>query len=415
MKKKVISMILAAVMPVMLLAGCGQSKDDKGGAQTQVSTAQTSEAGAKTEEGTGDTENTEASGETTDPGEPYKIGIIMYQWTDAQGTNIQNFCNYLQENMNVEFKFESTFYDDDAQVSCVENLISSDCQAIISGYDTNIVAAMSTCADAGVYYTVALDHITEEDFAGADPGKYFLGGTKQFGGDLAALGKEYAEAVAESGIKNAGGISFPAWAFSDAPEIYASFQSELSSKGVTVQDLTFTPGMTSDEVQQSAKDLVNQNSDMDALFGMASGLDYIYPAIQGSNVKLIAMGYDTSVSSLMDNGALLAAGNNNHTQAIASCVARIINALEGNSYPDAAEGKYNEGSIVNGVAGYPVIGNKEDLGNYVNYVVPEDGSKGCVTVDELKSSIISYNAQATLEELNALTNRSLSEIVEARQ
>lgn len=33
----------------------------------------------------------------------------MYQWTDAQGTNIQNFCKYLQENMNVEFEYESTF------------------------------------------------------------------------------------------------------------------------------------------------------------------------------------------------------------------------------------------------------------------------------------------------------------------
>ena len=173
--------------------------------------------------------------------------------------------------------------------------------------------------------------------------------------------------------------------------------------------------MTSDEVQQAAKDLVNQNPDMDALFGMASGLDYVYPAIQGSDVKLIAMGYDTSVASLMDSGALLAAGNNNHTQAIASCVARIINALEGNSYPDAASGTYNEGSIVNGVAGYPVISNKEDLDNYMNYVIPEDGAKGCVTVDELKNCIISYNPDATLADLDELTNRSLSEIVEARQ
>lgn len=407
MKKKVLSLFLAVAMMAMTLAGCGS--------QAQEDTGETAEPAETTES----TENTETAENTSDTetasGETYKIGVVMYQWTDAQGTNIQNFCNYLEANMNVEFEYESTFYDDDAQVSCVENLISSGCDAIISGYDTNIVAAMSTCADAGVYYVVALDHITEEDFAGADPGEYFLGGTKQFGGDLASLGKEYADAVADSGIQNVGGISFPAWAFTDAPEIYESFQSELSAKGITVQDLTFTPGMTADEVQQSAKDMVQQNPDMDALFGMASGLDYVYPAIQDSDVKLIAMGYDTSVSSLMDSGALLAAGNNNHTQSIASCVARIINALEGNSYPDAASGAYNEGSIVNGVAGYPVIGNKEDLENYENYVVPEDGANGCVTVDELKNCIISYNENATLADLNTLTNRSLSEIVEARQ
>ena len=394
-------MILAAAMTAVMAAGCGGSANN-----TAEGEAQTGDAVAESEEET-------EGGEQTD--DAYKIGIVMYQWTDAQGTNIQNFCNYLEKNLNVAFEYESTFYDDDAQVSCVENLISSGCDAIISGYDTNLVAAMSTCQDAEVYYTVALDHITEEDFAGVAPGEYFLGGTKQFGGDLAALGKEYADAVADSGIKNAGGISFPAWAFSDAPEIYASFQSELTAKGITVQDLTFTSGMTADEVQQNAKDLVNQNPDMDTLFGMASGLDYVYPAIQGSGVKLIAMGYDTSVASLMESGALLAAGNNNHTQAIASCVARIVNALEGNSYPDAAESAYNEGSIVNGVAGYPVIGTQEELEDYVTYIVPEDGANGCVTAEELENCIISSNPDATMADLNALTNRSLSEIVEARQ
>ena len=405
MKKKIISLMMAAVLPVMMMAGCGSADNTQSGSSVAADTTAAQESVA----GTAEAANTEKTGD------PYKIGVVMYQWTDAQGTNIQNFCKYLQENMNVEFEYESTFYDDDAQVSCVENLISSGCQAIISGYDTNIVAAMSTCADAGVYYVVALDHITEDDFAGTDPGQYFLGGTKQFGGDLAALGKEYADAVADSGITNVGGISFPAWAFSDAPEIYASFQSELQSKNIAVQDLTFTSGMTSDDVQQNTKDLINQNSDMDAVFGMASGLDYVYPALQGSNVKLIAMGYDTSVESLMNSGALLAAGNNNHTQAIASCVARIINALEGNSYPDSADGQYNEGSIVNGVAGYPVIGTTEDLQNYQNYVVPENGADGCVTAEELENCIISYNADATLADLNTLTNRSLSDIVAARQ
>ena len=171
---------MAAVLPVMMMTGCGSADNTQSGSSVAADTTAAQESVA----GTAEAANTEKTGD------PYKIGVVMYQWTDAQGTNIQNFCKYLQENMNVEFEYEFTFYDDDAQVSCVENLISSGCQAIISGYDTNIVAAMSTCADAGVYYVVALDHITEDDFAGTDPGQYFLGGTKQFGGDLAALGTD---------------------------------------------------------------------------------------------------------------------------------------------------------------------------------------------------------------------------------
>jgi hypothetical protein len=126
------------------------------------------------------------------------------------------------------------------------------------------------------------------------------------------------------------------------------------------------------------------------------------------------MGYDDSVGSLIENGALIAAGNNNHTQSIASCVARLINALEGNQYPDAASGKHNIGSVVNGVASYPVIQDSNQLADYITYVVAEDASKGSVTVEELKSCIISHNPSAALSGLNALTNRTVEEVKAVR-
>lgn len=405
MKKKLLSVMLASTMTAALLAGCGSATETD---SAQQSDAQTS--AETTAEST--TDDAQAAGETETGINPIKIGIVMYQWTDSQGENIQNFCSYLSDHMDVTFEYESTYYDDDAQLSCVENLISKGCDAIISGYDTNIIAALSTCEEAGVYYAVALDQITEEDLSGMTS-EFFVGGTRQFGGDLAALGEEYADAVAESGVTHIGGISFPAWAFSDAPEIYTGFQNKLTAAGIIVDDLTFSSGMTADEVQQNTKDLVNATEGMDAIFGMSSGLDYVYPEIQGSGMKLIAMGYDTSVASLMESGDLLACGNNNHTQAIASCVARLINAKDGNSYPDSAEGTYNEGSIVNGVAGYPVIKDAEDLANYQNYIIPADGANGCVTVDELLNCVISVNPNATLADLNALTNRSLADVVAA--
>ena len=75
--------------------------------------------------------------------------------------------------------------------------------------------------------------------------------------------EEYADAVADSGITNVGGISFPAWAFSDAPGNLRKLRVNCSPKNIAVQDLTFTSGMTSDDVQQNTKDLIQRNSDMD--------------------------------------------------------------------------------------------------------------------------------------------------------
>lgn len=404
--KKLLAMLLAGLM-VITLAACGETKETAD-TKTETPPAETQAEDTATP-APSDTAATETPAQS---GETYKVGIVMYQWTDAQGANIQSFCNYLQEHLNVEFVYESTFYDDNAQVSCVENLISTGCKAIISGYDTNLIAAMDTATAAGVYYVVALDHITDEDFAGADPGEFFLGGTKQFGGDLAALGEAYADAVINSAVAvtEIGGVSFPAWAFSDAPEIYTAFQSKLKGAGKNVSDLAFSTGFTADEVKSAAQGVINDNQKLEAIFGMSSGLDYVYPILQDTEVKLISMGYDDSVGSLIENGALIAAGNNNHTQSIASCVARIFNALEGNAYPDAAEGAYNVGGIVNGVASYPIIGNAEQLADYQTYVAGTDGAAGSVTADELKDCIISYNPNASLAELNALTNRSVDEI-----
>lgn len=345
-----------------------------------------------------------------------KIGLVMYSWSDVQGTTIQNYCKYLEKNMDVEFVYEATNYQDDLQVSCVENLISAGCEAIISGYDTSIVSALDTCTQAGVYYTLALDYASESDFGTNTPSEYFLGGTQQFGGDLTELGKAYAAAANANGLSSVGGVSFPAWAFTEGPTIYSAFKTELQrlNQSATVDDLTLATGFMQTDIETATNNALTNNANMDGIFGLSSGIDYVYPVIRDKSVKLISMGYDSSVQSLMENGKLVVCGNNNHVQSIASCVARILNAVEGNSYSDSASGTYNQGTIVNGVAGYPIMASLSDVADYKAYVDPEDMANGSVSVEELKNCIISYNKDAKLSDLNKLTNRTLSEIKAAR-
>lgn len=349
--------------------------------------------------------------------EKIKIGVIMYAYSDIQGRTIQNYCNYLSQNMNVEFAYEATNYQDDLHVSSVENLISAGCKAIIAGYDTSIVSAVDTCAAAGVYYTLALDHAQASDFSGAEISNYFLGGTMQFGGDLTALGNEYAQIAHDAGLKNLAGVSFPAWAFTEAPEIYSAFKakSEELDSSASVQDLTYSTGFMQTDIETATNSVLQSSSNLDAIFGMSSGIDYVYPVIRDTNVKLISMGYDTSVRSLFESGKLVASGTNNYVQLIASCVARIFNAIDGKQYSDASSGTYNKDGIVNGVAGYPLISSVSDVDDFEKYIIAEDDMTKCpVTVDELKNVILRYNENATLADLNTLTNRSLATIKAAR-
>jgi ABC-type sugar transport system substrate-binding protein len=351
-----------------------------------------------------------------------KIGVIMYSWTDEQGNSIREFCDYLSGQFDVEFVYESTFYNDDAHINCVENLISAGAKAIISGYDTSLEASIQTCEDAGVYYVLALASAGPAN-AGNVTSKFFLGGTTQFGGDLAAFGKTYADAFIASGLKNVSGVSFPPFAFTEAPIIYASFKRAIEAAGdFTVDDLSFSGGFTPEAVQTATSNAIGPNTE--AIFGMASGLDFVYPALVNNhpNVKLLALGYNGSVRSLFETGALIAAGNNSHPQSIVSCFVRVMNALEGKQYSDAASGEYNriDGSanIVNGVAGYPVFTGVDSLGDYEVYGLGKGGGgmeDGPVTAAEIKRVLLSENPNATLAALNGLTSRTIADIKRARR
>lgn len=343
-----------------------------------------------------------------------KIGVILYSYSDIQGSTIKAYCDYLSQNLDLEFQYEATNYQDDLHPTALENLISAGCKGIISGYDTSLVSSVATCQDADVYYTLALDYASKSDFKDTEVSDHFLGGTTQFGGDLAALGAAYGQAFLAAGLKNVGGVSFPAWAFVEAPEIYASFKStiEAGNSQASVKDLEFASGFMKDNVASATNKVLNENPGLEAIFGMSSGLEYVLPEIVDKNVKLISMGYSDAVASNLESGKLLASGTNNYVQAIASCVARIMNAVDGKSYSDAASGVYNKDGIVNGVSSYPLITSASEVSDYEVYALGKAGSfdKSPVSVEELKNVVLRYNEKATLAGLNALTNRSLADI-----
>lgn len=362
--------------------------------------------------------NTNGSGTTGGVSEKrIKIGVVMYSFSDVQGKTIENYCNYLSKNLPLDFAFEATNYQDDQQITAVENLISAGCKGIISGYDTSLVSCLDTAKNAGVYYSLALDYSSATDFKDSPVNEYFVGGTQQFGGDLVALGKTYAKAAVDAGLKDIGGVSFPAWAFVEGPALYNAFKAEVTALDSTAkaEDLVLSAGFMADDVQTATNKVLTDTPTVDSIFGLSSGLDYVYPVIRDKNIKLLSMGYDDSVKSLFEAGKLVASGNNNHVQSIASCVARLVNAIDGRTYSDATSGKYNQDNIVNGVAGYPVMTSVADVADYTTYIAPTDMSNGgAVTADELKNVMLRYNDKATLSDLNTLTNRTMAEIKTVR-
>lgn len=338
------------------------------------------------------------------------IGIMLYNYTDDQGKNIKSYCDYLAENLPVTFEYQTIGTADDDAVEGCEALISKGVDAIITGYDSAFQTCLQRCTDAGVYYNIGLYQAEPENYEGMDT-TYMLGGNLQFKGGAASIGEQYAEIVHNAGLKHIGCITFPVFSFVEGSEIYNAFKAKMAeldpeAEVYDIQQFMFTQELCEQEVVKLATD----HPEVDCILGLGSGLDYILPAMKAHNVnaKLVSLGYNDTVPSEMSSGTLLATGTNNHAASIAGSVARIINAVDGNSYAD-------QGDEVNLDIYYPVMTNEEEVNDYNEYINPRgEWEHGPVTAEELKDVIIRYNADATWADLKELVGRDMETVKSLR-
>lgn len=373
-----------------------------------------------------------------------KIGVILYNYTDIQGKEIKNYCdNYLAKEFPVTFEYQTAASgDNEAHLAAVDSLISTGCDAIMSGYDTVIGESMEKCDSAEVYYGILFGEAKNEsnkdgkynewgnwgskeqsDLYYSD---YFLGGLYQFGSDKGyELGKVYGEAVVKSGAKKVGAISFPSYAFADALTICKGFSEVLESAGIEMCNDTKTKSFPAEagftSVGDDTKAYIANYEDMDLMFGLSSGMDMVLPAINevgrlwsSSNegtgkMKIASLGYNDSSSKYLEDGTLVIGGTNNYVQSVAYLFALMFDAANGYNMK-TAEGS---GFEYNGAISYPTFSNKEELEDFQKYVLTttNDNFDNCsVNAKELKSVMKAYEGKGNWSDLQSIISRNIDEI-----
>lgn len=366
----------------------------------------------------------------------YKIGVMLYNFTDIQGKEIQAYGDYLETGFDVEFVYVAVGQDDDSHIQGLESCINQGCNAVFSGYNTAIDRCIEMCESAGVYYGLLLgDTATTTIAEDSLQSKYFLGGVKQFSGDPSVVGTQFAQILNATDYVNIAGISFPPFAFIDGNTLWNSMVENLDDSKVICdanQEAMEIPFgykgdyyyfmFTADSCNATVVQMFSTYPDIEVVVGMGSGMDYVLPALRSNgheDVKMISLGYTEDVEGYLEDGTLLAASNNNQVQCMANLFARAYDALESDGtawYSDRAKADsegYQYGGA-DGAADYVVLTSVEDVENYKNYVICTDKSNGPVTIDELKECMLTYNENATWASLTELTTRTLSEITDIR-
>lgn len=365
----------------------------------------------------------------------YKIGVLLYNFTDIQGKQIKEYGEYLSKDFDVSFVYVSVGQDDDSHIQGLESCLNQGCNAIFSGYNTAIDTCIEKCAAAGVYYGLILGD-TQTTTIDADKlqSKYYLGGVKQFSGNPAAVGTTFANVINGTQLTKIAGISFPPFAFVDGNALFNQMVKDLNetkvvySAGNESMPFPFNYNgdyyyfmFTQELCDATITKMFTEHSDIEVVVGMGSGMDYVLPALRNgghNNVKLLALGYTDDVASYMENGTLLAAGTNNYVHCMASMFARAYDALESDGtawYSDRAKADAQgyQYAGADGMADYTILTSVSEVNDFKSYIIG-DKANGPITNEELKQCMLTYNSSATWAGLNALTTKTLAQIKTAR-
>lgn len=157
MKKRVLGIMLGAVMAVGLLAGCGSSSSSS----TAESTAKTEESTAA-EESKATEESTEES-TVADAGKSYKIGFSQCTLASPFYTTMQTAAEDYAKELGVELVFVSADDDVQKQNNDVLDMISSGIDALIINpmNSSGVATALQAAADAGIPI-VTIDRYTDD-------------------------------------------------------------------------------------------------------------------------------------------------------------------------------------------------------------------------------------------------------------
>ena len=278
-------------------------------------------------------------------GAKIKIGIGLYQDQGPAVTATREFLKGVSEELNCEFTYVTLSQTDEAaNKTAAQQLISSGCKGLILTMDSATEAILEECEKAGVYLGGYLaDYETSFDKVKDNPN--FVGTVVDGRYSGTAWGEEIAERIINDGYKNIGMIKFPSFAFPHQNEMDAAFRAKIEEYNKTAADnekITVQAETTELMFQPLSADYFSANPNIDAIFGMCAGVDFIYPTLtqnNKTNIKLYTAGFSVDDSVLGNFGT---SGNGcfqelvfSNVEAIAYPLVMLLNKIEGKEFEDA--------------------------------------------------------------------------------
>ena len=161
--KRIIAVLLVSAMVFTALVGCGGTKTDS--ENTQSTNTEVTK-----------TESTNTESTTTKGAKSFKVGLSIYSTSDATSKPVYETCKRAVEAMGGELVLAIDEINQDKQITQIENLISSGCEAVLflPYSDDAIPTIAKMCQENEVYFGMYWHALgSDKELVMSNP--YFLG------------------------------------------------------------------------------------------------------------------------------------------------------------------------------------------------------------------------------------------------
>jgi ABC-type sugar transport system substrate-binding protein len=401
MKKKLFTIFLLAVIMALGLISCNKTPATGSNAGTAPAAGSSPGAAAAVTEGLPVKGN--KSSHLNSGTAPINIAFVIYSWTDDQGQYIQQYGNYLAKNFNITVEYDSAENSAEATIDMVETLCSKGVDGIILANQKGFQSWAAICEENKVYYSIMLGQLDDEDDrAYAATCKYFQGSLGNY--DYSFLGEIYAQHTLDKGYKNILIAGAAPGMQVQTDQMIAGYCVALDKAGVTYKIVraAFNQLFTAVAAALAAETY-------DIVYCPISMMNFAVSNIYANKLvgKTKAMGHGTS-EDLEDaiKAGVVDMITDNMTSDVGVNVAFIINAVEGNVYPD-----WPANECVNIRAPSFVVISEDDYSVYTKNVRNYDANPFLCDMAAVKSMILSYNSGATFGSIkNYIETMSLDKL-----
>lgn len=284
------------------------------------------------------------------------IGVAFYQDAGKAPTATKAYLESLSDDLNVEFKYTVFSQTDEAaNVTKVQELISSGVDGIIGTMDLGTASILDECKAAGVYYAGYLcdfDNSYTNDYDKVFKNENFVGAVAdgnlpdavvdgtQFFNSLV----EYNDSHQDAPITHVSLAIFPPFAFPNQTVAVQQFVDAVDEYNKTADvKITVDPLNENTDVLQFApldSTYFAKHPDTQAIMAFAAGTSFVYPTMVSAgadkNIKLFTTGYEGGEEANFGSNGTQTYQQNIVTgiETVTYPLVMLLNKINGASYAD---------------------------------------------------------------------------------